>query len=150
MSEQNNILKLVGPVTLKDVKKIKGTYYEVIDASEAEFGEEEEKWQQVLGYTHHGPVYGREGERTVEVLTRFIEKVWTDCLILPASAKRRHLNRAITSQTIRMVQVSPDSTLFGMRGDLVTNKKGTKIFYDPTSLPSVSSYYDDQESSDEY
>lgn len=138
MSHDSKTIKLTGKVSLEDIqRKIEGIFYDVIDASEAEFGEEIEEWYQFLGYSHCGPVYGAARLRKVDVLSRFIQNAWTERLILPGEVMRRHLNRIISSPRIRFAQIHPDSKLFSMDGDIIKNKKGTKILYDPTLLPSI-------------
>lgn len=138
MNQKLLTIKFTGPVSLEDIQeKLADKFYDIIDAREAAFGTEQEEWQQCIGYSHCGPVYGASGVRTVDTLSRFIEKAWTERLMLPDEIMRRHMNRIVASPRIRVVEIGPNNKLFSMRGDVVLNKKGTKTIYDPNNLPSI-------------
>lgn len=126
--------KPVGKVSLTDVNIMTYRSYKVLDLSEAEFGIEMERWQQILGYRcNFCPVTGRSGYRKVEVLKRLLEEVIAETVILPDDVCRRHINVIKGNRDIHYVVVGPDCRLFSMKDDALMNKKGTKLIFQPLS-----------------
>lgn len=124
--------KPTGKVTLDDVKKMSGERYDVLDLTEAEFGFEEEYWEQVLGYgCNFCAVVGNSGYRDVEVLKRLLGEVTAHTVILPDDVCRRHVNVIIRNPNIIYAEVRPTCKLFSMKGNALMNKKGTKLVYQP-------------------
>lgn len=124
--------KPTGKVTLKDADIMTYRHYEVLDLSEAEFGVEVERWEQILGYRcNFCAVIGRTGYRKVEVLKRLLEEVVARKIILPDDVCRRHINVILRNPDIHFVEVGPGCKLFSMKGDALMNKKGTKLIYQP-------------------
>ena len=99
-------LKLIGNVTLKVLEKLQCFEYEHIDLSEAEMGIDEEKWEVCLGWSHHGPVYGRSGWRKVEVLTRLLEQINAESRIMPEEMRRQLIDRKVFANKNRAAAIS--------------------------------------------
>lgn len=126
------VTKIEGTVSLADVRELTSDEHEIIDISDAEFGMEEEYWEQVLGYCHPCcAVIGRTGYRQVEVLNRLLEDVNAKTIILPDNIQRRHINRIIKNEQVGVALVSDNCKLFSMNGEILMNKKGAKVVYDP-------------------
>lgn len=120
-----------GIVRLTDIDEIVENAYDTIDISMAGWGYEEEYWEQCLGWSHSGFIYGRTGKKKIEVLSRFLERVEADTVILPDNVSRRHINRIAANDKIRVAMVGPNCKLFSMSGEVLMNKKGTKVVYTP-------------------
>ena len=126
-------LKLIGNVTLKVLEKLQRFEYEHLDLSKAEMGIDEEKWEVYLGWSHHGPVYGRSGWRKVEVLKRLLEQINAQTILLPDDVQRRHINAAMKNPHIKQLQVRPTCPLFAYEDGKLMNKKKTLLVFGPES-----------------
>ncbi len=134
-SLNHECLKLTGKVNLDTLSVLNRHTYEFIDISEAEFGIEQEKWYQFLGWSHSGPVYGNSGFRDVEMLRRFLERINAKVILLPDDVKRRHINSAKMNQNILELQVNDTCALFASEKGKLMNKKKTKLLF-PVKGPS--------------
>lgn len=139
-------LALIGTVPLNVISLLQDFKYEVLDLSQAEFGEEDEDYVVCLGYSHSGPVYGASGVRKVDVLKRLMEDLTTKTLVLPDNVALRHINAIIKRNNgkahIFAVRVSDNCKLFSMVGDDVYNKKGTKLVFKAQPFPLEEEYAD--------
>lgn len=113
----------------------------VVDISQAHFIIDHEEWQQFLGYSHHGPVYGARGWREVDVLKRFLENISADKVILPADVARRHINAAARNAGLFQLVVPDDCRLFAMKDGDVYNKRLTKVAFQAKSPDAIYHYH---------
>lgn len=123
-------LALVGKVTLDDLKKLPYGRYDVLDLSGAVLGDEDECWEQFLGYRHGGGVVGNSGVKSVDVLKRLLEEVSAVKVILPDNVMKRHINAAIRNECIYSLEVGENCPKFSMRDGNVYNKKGDKLQFE--------------------
>ena len=126
--------KIEGKIDLKGLRLLLREEYEFLDISEAEMGIDEEQWEVCLGWSHHGPVYGRSGWRKVEVLKRLLEEIDAKTILLPDDVQRRHINAARKNPCVERLQVRPTCPLFAYEdGKLLNKKKTLLVFGDATS-----------------
>ena len=67
--------KVTGPLDLKGLESLLEDEYEFLDVSEAEMGIDKEQWEVCLGWSCHGPVYGRSGWRKVKSSSDFSRRL---------------------------------------------------------------------------
>lgn len=132
-NELNNIkeIKLVGKIASITLFYLYKHEFDVVDLTEAEFIEEDKKEKILRMYTPDGiPVYSKE-EHLIhyDYLEMFAEDVCTQKIIVPATLKRRHMNRFTKNYSIEQIIVPEDSQLFSMKDGNVYNKKGTTLVY---------------------
>ena len=125
--------KIEGKLDLKGLEQLLKEEYEFLDISEAEMGIDEEMWEVCLGWSHHGPVYGRSGWRKVEVLKRLLEEIDAQTILLPDNVMRRHINAAKINPDIKELQVRPTCPLFSYEDGKLMNKKKTRIVFGTAS-----------------
>ena len=123
--------KIEGKLDLKGLGLLLQEEYEFLDISEAEMGIDEEQWEVCLGWSHHGPVYGRSGWRKVEVLKRLLEEIDAKTILLPDDVQRRHINAARKNPCIEQLQVRPTCPLFAYEDGKLMNKKKTLLVFGP-------------------
>ena len=123
--------KIEGKIDLKGLGLLLQEEYEFLDISEAEMGIDEEQWEVCLGWSHHGPVYGRSGWRKVEVLKRLLEEIDAKTILLPDDVQRRHINAARKNPCIEQLQVRPTCPLFAYVDGKLLNKKKTLLVFGP-------------------
>lgn len=121
--------KIEGKLDLKGLGQLLQEEYEFLDISEAETGIDEEQWEVCLGWSHHGPVYGRSGWRKVEVLKRLLEEIDAKTILLPDDVQRRHINAARKNPCIEQLQVRPTCPLFAYEDGKLMNKKKTILVF---------------------
>lgn len=125
--------KIEGKLDLKGLEQLLKEEYEFLDISEAEMGIDEEQWEVCLGWSHHGPVYGRSGWRKVEVLKRLLEEIDAKTILLPDDVQRRHINAARKNPCIKQLQVRPTCPLFAYEDGKLMNKKKTILVFGTAS-----------------
>ena len=109
-----------------------------VDLSKGRFveDEKEEVHETFRGFSHSG---GEYSERVVKAkcdsLQIVLEELKAGIVILPASAKRKHLNCCIKNKSIVYVVVADNSKLFSMKGDEIWNKKGTILIHQQPKKP---------------
>ena len=121
--------KIEGKIDLKGLGLLLQEEYEFLDISEAEMGIDEEQWEVCLGWSHHGPVYGRSGWRKVEVLRRLLEEIDAKTILLPDDVQRRHINSALYNQHIKELRVNDSCKLFAYEDGKLMNKKKTSVVF---------------------
>lgn len=122
-------VSLIGAVTLEDVKMITKLEYEIIDLSQAVFGEDIETY-----YVGMGKYISSKRHRPVDVLTRLLENLDALDVILPDNVGKRHMNAISKSIRIYSVRVLDTCKLYAMQGDEVYNKKKTILVFSPRPL----------------
>ena len=129
LASANGKVFLIGTVSLEDVKIIKGFEYDVIDLSQAIFGEETEAYSVGMGkYTIS------HRHRTVDVLNKLLEELDALEVVLPDYVAKRHMNVISNNIRIYSVRVLDTCRLYAMQGDDVYNKKKTILVYSPRPL----------------
>ena len=118
--------KIEGKLDLKGLEQLLKEEYEFLDISETEMGIDEEMWEVCLGWSHHGPVYGRSGWRKVEVLKRLLEEIDAKAILLPDNVMRRHINAAKKNSHIKELKVNRTCPIFAYEDGKLMNKKKTK------------------------
>ena len=98
-------VKLVGQMSLDKIEVISHRIYEYLDISEATFGFEDVRWANILGYSHHGPVYGKSGIRQEDILSKFISTVRVSTLVLPDDIEIHRINYAKYNLSINNIIV---------------------------------------------
>lgn len=122
---------VIGQFTLPVMKCFSRRSYGVLDLSQAAFGYAEEGYSVCLGMSHSGPVYGRSGTRSVDMLVRLLESIEALEVILPEDSARRHVNAAARNRNIYSIKIGEGSRLFSMKDGCVYNKKQTVLIYEP-------------------
>lgn len=131
-NELNNIkeIKLVGKIASITLFYLYKHEFDVVDLTEAEFIEEDKEEYMFCGFSHSGPVYSnKKVTHHYDYLSMFAEDVCTQKIIVPATLKRRHMNRFTKNYSIEQIIVPEDSLLFSMKDGNVYNKKGTTLVY---------------------
>ena len=135
---------MTGVVSINDARDFRSRirYHDdpfcTVDLSKGQFVEEErEEVREIFrGVSHSAGVYS---ERLVKAkcdsLQIVLEELQAGVVILPASAKRKHLNCCIKNKSIVYVVVADDSKLFSMKGDEIWNKKGTILIHQQPEKP---------------
>lgn len=103
--------------------------YDVIDLSQAVFGQDIETY-----YVGMGKYTSSKRHRSVDVLTKLLEDLDTLVVILPGNVAKRHMN--VISKNIRIysIRVLDTCRLYAMQGDEVYNKKKTLLVFSPRPL----------------
>lgn len=143
MTEETNDNKVVvsGEVTVLDAINltrwnVTGDYFLIIDLTQAQFTEEDEKYRRCMGMSHSGPVYvGEEKVRKVSALQTLLERLRAGTVILPASVTKKQLNICIKSESIGQIIVPDDCKLFSMKDGSIWNKKGTILIHEQHGAP---------------
>jgi hypothetical protein len=130
LDEDYKRIKIIGKIET-DLNDYFGlSEFKVIDISEAEFVEKDIVEQMCLGWSHSGPVYAnRMCTYHYDYLELLLRNIYTQEIILPPYAKRKHMNRIKDSGCIERVIVTDDSKLFSMKDGDVYNKKGTILVF---------------------
>jgi len=122
-------VKLVGQMNLGKIEVINHRIYEYLDISEATFGYEDVKWSTVLGYSHHGPVYGRSGVRQEDVLNKFIGTITASILVFPDDVEIQRINYAKYNLSIKKIIVRDTCKNFVyIDGKLVDKRTKVVVF----------------------
>ena len=130
--ELDNIkeIKLVGKIASTTLFYLYQHEFDVVDLTEAEFIEEDKEEYMCYGFSHSGPIYGNKKViHHYDYLAMFAEDVCTTKIIVPATLKRRHMNRFKENYSIQQIIVPEDCQLFSMKDGHVYNKKGTTLVY---------------------
>lgn len=114
---------------LTDVESLKQYKYDELDLSEVIIKEESENWQNFLGYSHSGPVYGASGEKKIDVLNKLLSEISANTVFLPDDVAKRHVNTIIKNDNIKSVKVSENCKLFSMVEEDLYNKKKTSLIF---------------------
>lgn len=124
--------------TFRYINKYRHNPYCTVDLSKGQFIEEEgeEVRETFRGFSHSGGVYsGRLVKAKFDSLQIALEELKAGVVILPSSAKRKHLNTCIKNESVAYIVVSDDSKLFSMKGDDIWNKKGTILIREQSARP---------------
>lgn len=137
LDSANGEVAISGQFTSSIVKSLSRRHYEVLDLFDATFGSVEEEYSVCLGMSHSGPVYGRSGVKTVDLLTSLIENIEALEIILPDDVAKRHLNAVSRNKKIYSAKVSETCKLFSMKDGCVYNKKQTILVFTPRPVEYV-------------
>lgn len=122
-------VKLVGQMSLSKIEVINHRIYEYLDISEATFGFEEVRWSNFLGYSHHGPVYGRSGVRQEDVLDKFISTIRVSTLVFPDDVEINRINYAKYNSSIKNIIVRDTCERFAyIDGKLIDKETKFVVF----------------------
>ena len=130
-------VEIRGQVTLKDVKILSECSYNTLDISKAVFGNEDEEYSVYRGMSHSGPMYGASGVKSVDILTRLLQRIEVFELILPDDVAKRHINAILKNTDIYAVKVLDGCKLFSMESGCLYNKKKTTLLFEPRPIEYV-------------
>ena len=129
LESANGKVSIIGAVTMADVMMITKVEYDVIDLSQAEFGEDMETY-----YVGMGRYSLSRRERAVDVLKRLLEELDALEVVLPDNISVRHMNAVSNSMRIYSVRVRDTCKRYAMQGNEVYNKKKTVLVFSPRPL----------------
>ena len=123
-------VKLIGFLSEWVARELSMQEFDILDVSEVEFEVGEKKDHICLGWSHCGPVYGREYMRKIDSFMDLVDGLTVKRLILPASLTRKQLNAIKRNNGITGVAVPDDARLFSMKDGNVYNRKGTILMFE--------------------